>query len=211
MVDFDDAETHAAAMLREARLDGDDTPNPRLVAKRVDVRLIRSPKHFMLGGGLGQRGMLDGRHVVRVRAGLSEHVERFVVAHELGHVAARRWNLRLDDEEGWCNAFAGALMLPRRSVRSAWTKLGDLAEFVVHWPHVPPTCAALRLGEIRAADVYVVQGRQVIYARAEEVSGGDILRAASEALDIGSTERAGLRAARLPEVARRAAVMRQAA
>lgn len=204
---FSDAEGWADAVAREARLDGDEAPDPRLIAKRLGVTLVSAPARSILGG-VGQMGRLGDGYLIRRAAGLAPSHAAFVVAHELGHVTVRRLGLRVDDEEAWANAFAGALLLPRSPLQRVWRRGCDLGDVLEAWPNVPPTCAALRIGEARLADTIVIQGRVARYVRGEIAPSPELIPVAIEAVRSGRASRPGIaKAWRLPEVPRRAALV----
>lgn len=208
MQTIQDAEGHAEGLLRQLQMDGDDAPNPARIAKRLGVELLRAPRSSFVGRAFGQKARLGDRWIVRVRRGLSPRFERFVIAHELGHVIVDRDrpSAACEDEEQWCNVFAGALVLPRDPLRAAWRRSGELEELLERFPHVGPTCVALRLGELRLADVYVIERQRVAWARAERVPSREVLSLAATATRAGSAIRPGMRAVRLLDAPSRAAV-----
>jgi len=205
--DLDDPQAWAAAILREVAMDGDEAPDPRRVAKRLSVTIVSSPARSILGG-YGQMGRLGDGWVIRRAAGLPLPVLLFTIGHELGHIAIRRYGVRVADEEPWCNVFAGALLLPRDPLRHAWVRGGDLGDVIERWPNVSPTCAALRLGETRLAETMVIQGRAMRYVRMEAEPSQDLIALGVEAARAGRAARPGLaKAWKMPEVPRRAAVV----
>lgn len=203
---MDDADSCAEAALRLVRLDGHDSPDPALVARRLGVALFVAPKSARWAE-LGERAIVNGEERIYVRSGLSPQVRNLVIGHELGHVIVARWRMTMAKpiEEQWCNRFGASLLAPSRSVRSAWR--GDVHAFCARWPHVPSTCMALRIGEARLASVFVTEGRNVRYARATCPPPGDVADLARRALAENRIERPGIRAARLPDVRRRVAIV----
>jgi Zn-dependent peptidase ImmA (M78 family)/transcriptional regulator with XRE-family HTH domain len=118
---LDDAE-RAAAVVRDAWHLGSD-PIPSLVdlleqqGVRVFVVEIESDQPFD-----GLAATADSMPVVVVAAHWPRERQRFTLAHELGHrVLEGRMDAELS-EEGACNRFAGAFLLPRESAVAA---LGD--------------------------------------------------------------------------------------
>jgi hypothetical protein len=210
-IDFDDAAASAAATLRAGRLDGEPRPDVRLLCRRLAVRLELVPP-YVLRGGHAARYSAVGDKIVRRRA-LPTHVDAFVLAHELGH----RWRylagVPFDEvrEEHWCNAFAGALLVPGESLFTLWRRGHDLSDLMEAYPHVAATCLALRVGEARLAETVVVQGQAVRHIRASRAPGVELVALGVEAARSGRASSPGLaRAWRMPEVPRRAAVIMDA-
>jgi hypothetical protein len=209
-INFDDAQAWAAATLREVAMDGDDAPDPRRVAKRLSITIVSAPARSILGG-FGQMGRFGDGWLIRRAVGLPLPALLFTVAHELGHIAVRRYGLRVQDEDPWANAFAGALLLPRDPLRLAWRKGGDLGDVVERWPNVAPTCAALRLGETGLAGTAVIQGRALRYIRMEAEPSQDLIALGVEAARAGRAMRPGIaKAWRMVDAPRRAAVVVEA-
>lgn len=205
---MDDAEDFAALVLRRARLDGHDRPDPRLVAQQLKVGVFRAPRSLRWSE-LGERVRVGREVRIYVRADVAEPLRSHVIAHELGHVTVDQYGLRPERLEEWCNRFAGALLVPAPAVWSTWRRATDVARFVAAWPERAPTLLALRLGECRCADVWVTEGRRLRYTRAERPGVTRELEAAGlEAAIEGASKRLGLRAVRLLDGPRRAAVWR---
>lgn len=203
-VDFTDAASSAGAVLRAVRLDGDVRPDPRLVCRRLSVRLELVAPHTIRGGHAA-RYVGFGDRIIR-RRGLPPWLDAWALAHELGHrtLGARR----VDDEEGWCNAFAGSLLVPPEPLFDRWRRGHDLADLIECYPNVAPTCLALRVGEARLADTVVVQGVATRYVRAECEPSCELVALGVEAARSGRAHRPGVaKAWRMPEVPRRAAVV----
>lgn len=206
--DFDNASAAAEATLRTVRLDGEQAPDMRLLCRRLAVKLeVVAP--FVLRGGHAGRYSAVGDRIVR-RRGLPAHLEAFVLAHELGH----RWRARLaipfdESEERWCNAYAGALLVPLAPLFAVWHRGHDLADLIETYPNVAPTCLALRLGETRLARaVVVVQGRDVRHVRNTGAPGPGVVALGIEAARRGHASSPGLaKAWRMPESPNRAAVV----
>lgn len=209
MVDFADAARFANASLRDARLDGEPRPDPRLVARRLGVTVISSPRHYLVGG-VAQAALVGKRGVIRRAKDLRGSRLLFVLGHELGHLALMRSGHVVPSAsvEAWCNAFAGALLVPRAPLAEAWGIGGDLGDVLERWPDVAPTCLALRVGEAGLASSVVVQGRSVRYARAERYDERAVVDVGVEASRLGSAVRPGVaKGWRLSEVRSRAAVV----
>jgi hypothetical protein len=207
MIDFADADASAASVLRDACMDGDDAPDVRTVCRRLGVRLELVPPHVLRGNHAARYSAIGDR-IIR-RRGLPSHIDAFVLGHELGHRYCRQAGRPLDDlEDRWCNAFAGALLVPSEPLSAQWRRGHDLADIIEAYPNVAPTCLALRLGEARLASTVVVQGRATRYVRAECPPSSEIVMLGVEAARLGRASRHGLaKAWRMPEVSRRAAVV----
>lgn len=179
-VDFEDAAASAAATLREARMDGDRAPDLRVLCKRLGVRLELVAPHVLRGNHAARYAAIGDR-IVR-RRGLPPPRDAFLLGHELGHRYRRRAGYAFDDvEEGWCNAFAGALLVPPEPLFDRWRRGHDLGDIIDAYPHVAPTCLALRVGEARLAGTVVVQGVGVRYVRADIGPSREIVQLGVEA------------------------------
>jgi len=206
-IDFEDAAASAAATLKAARMDGEERPEPRLVCKRLGVRLELVAPH-VLRGGHSARYSVVGDRIIR-RRGLRPSWDAFLLGHELGHRYRRLAGRPHDDqEEAWCNAFAGALLVPSETLFYRWHRGHDLGDLIEAYPNVAPTCLALRVGEARLADTIVVQGRQPRYVRAGVAPSPEMIDVAAEAARHGRATRAGVaKAWRMIDGPTRAAVV----
>lgn len=203
---MESAESVAECVLKSVRLDGHDSPDPSLIAKRLGARVFLAPRSVRFGA-LGERVRVGDEERIYLRTGLLPSTEAHVLAHEIGHVIVARWNLHPSDEEGWCNRFGAALLAPATSVRRAWRECASIATMCDRWPLVPPTCIALRVGETLCADVFVTQGRRVAFAAARSEATSAIVELGAEAARDGAAARPGLRAVRLSGRVHRAAVV----
>lgn len=202
---FGHAQEMATLTLDEARLGAEVAPDPRLVAKRLGVVLATAPARAILGG-VAQAGRLGSGFVIRRASGLPEPLARFAVAHELGHIAVMRHGLTTADEEAWCNAYAGALLLPREPLAETWRRGHDLGDVLERWTNVPPTCVALRVGEAGLAGTLVVQGLAVRYTRGVRSHAPELVTLGAEAARTGRARSGVANAWRLADRAGRAAV-----
>jgi hypothetical protein len=206
LVDFEDAAASAVATLREARMDGDRSPDVRLLCRRLGVRLELVAPHVLRGGHVARYTSIGDR-IVR-RRGLPPWLERWWIAHELGHRWLARVGRAVEDEEGYAHAFAGALLVPAEPLFDRWRRGHDLADLIEAYPDVAPTCLALRVGEARLAGTVVIQGVGVRYVRAEIEPSREMVALGTEAARAGHAIKPGIaKAWKLPEVARRAAVV----
>jgi len=207
-VDFDDAVASSAAFLRRLRMDGLHRPNLRRACREESIRLELVAPHVLRGGHLARYNPI-GDSIVR-RRGLDERRDGFAIGHELGH---RYWAkagrpFGGEDEEAWCNVFAGALIMPREPLAAFWRRGHDLADLMEAYPHVSPTCIALRLGEARLAEVLVIQGTGLRYVRADVRPTDDLVQLGVEAARYGKAVRSGIgRGWRMADAFRRAAVI----
>lgn len=180
-MDVEAIEGYAALALREAAMDGDDAPDPRVFCKRIGVMVVRSPRSRFIGRNHAQVGVLDGRPVIRVRHGLPAWLERFYMLHEASHVLLARWGVQRMDEEQIANGMAGAISMPLDALRRAWRKGEDLRDVMERWSEVGQTCCALRVGEARLADTAITIGRRVIYKRSDQPIDAPLLEYAARA------------------------------
>lgn len=200
---MDEAEEMAGLVLRESMQDGADRPDVWAVAKRLRVSVYKAPRSAKWSE-LGERVRVNGEDRVYLRSDVAEPLRTVVLAHELGHITVSRFGLRPEDEERWCNRFAAALIAPEPSVWRAWRRAGaDAHTYLSAWWATTPTLAALRLGECRCADVWVVQGSSVRYSRAERQAPAWLVNAAREAINGGAPRRT---VARLGDGAKRVVV-----
>ena len=211
MIEQWDAEAYAAAVLRLCGLDGVDSPNAAVVAKRLKIGI-----YWAEPGTLEDKAELTplegGGWAIRVRRDLDTPALWFAIAHELGHLFQRKLRLVAPDEESFANQFAAALLLPREPLRFAWRQSRDLEVAIAAFPAVPATCVALRLGEAGLADVFVVEAGQIKHARTNDNTSPDgIVALASRAIRAGRVALPGLHAVRLPDGHKRAAVVIDAA
>lgn len=105
--------------------------DPAAVAARLGAVVVRQPADSDVTGMLIQR---DGRTVIGVNGNLDEQRQRFALAHLAGHLHLHRKRdlildvvdrfsrgslscLATDREEVEANRFAGALLVPERTVR----------------------------------------------------------------------------------------------
>jgi Zn-dependent peptidase ImmA (M78 family) len=111
---MDDAED-AAIKLRDAWCLGEDPlPNVRemLEGKGILMFDVDAPKTFN-----GFAGHADGHPVIVLAKWLDEDLprKRFTALHETGHLLLKlpeKWQAK--EQEGICNRFAGAMLIPRR-------------------------------------------------------------------------------------------------
>lgn len=174
---MEDAEAVAGAVLRDVRLDGAERPCPRLVARRWKIGVYFAPRSVRWSE-IAERTRVRGEDRIYIRTGLSPQFQAHVLGHEIGHVAVARLGLRLDDEEAFCNHFGGALIAPEPAVWRTWRSCERVDQMVAEWPEVTPTCIALRVGEVRCADVWIVERGAVLYARGRARSARPIVKAA---------------------------------
>lgn len=210
-IDFEDAAASAAALIRAKQMDGERSPNERVLCRRLGVRLELVAPHVLRGGHAARYSGVGDR-IVR-RRGLPPWLDRWVIAHELGHRWRRQAGLPFEEsEEGWCNAFAGALLVPGEPLFDRWKIGHDLWDLVEGYPTVAPTCLALRVGETRLAETVVVQGLCPRYVRADHEVTRELVTLAVEAARCGRAAKPGIaKAWKMPEVPRRAALVLEAA
>lgn len=176
------------------------------MCRRLEVRLELVAPHVLRGGHAARYSVIGDR--ISRRRGLPPFLDSFSLAHELGHRWLRKaGRVMNEDEEAWCNAFAGALLVPHTPLVDLWRRGHDLGDLLAAYPNVSATCIALRIGEARLAETFVVQGEATRYVRANHAPSPDLVRLGVEAARRGRAFRAGAKAWRMPEVPRRAAVV----
>lgn len=207
-IDYIDASADADRVLRSVRMDGAEQPDPRAICRDLGVRLELVAPH-VLRGGHAARYTGFGDRIIR-RRGMPPWMDAWAIAHELGH---RTLGARvIEDVESWCNAFAGALLVPASSLFVRWRRARSLASLFEAYPHIAPTCLSLRLGEARLADVVVVQGRTPRYVRTDRVIDSSAIDIGAEAARRGHASRAGVASAwKVADGTMRAAVILDAA
>jgi len=90
---------------------------------------------------------VNGERRIYLRSGLSPLRQRWAVAHELGHLALELDSSTRENEDA-CDAFAAALLLPRRAFQVALRETGVSYTKLAQWFVTTESCAALRLGEV---------------------------------------------------------------
>lgn len=127
----------------------DETPPPILeVAKKlIGTPVLTVP--FRVLHGDGQLAKVNGEPRIYVRSGLTPKRLRWAVAHELGHHILKLDSSTLENEDA-VNAFAAALLVPRRAFQLALRETGPKLSYtkLARWFATTESCAALRLGEV---------------------------------------------------------------
>lgn len=207
-VDFEDASASAASTLRAGRMDGDQSPRARVLCKRLPdpVRLELVPPFTLRGNHAARYSHLTNT-IIR-RRGLPPQDDEWWIGHELAHRHLRRAERPFGDfEELWCNAFAAGILIPSEPLIERWRKGHDLRDLIEAFPLARPTCLALRVGELRLADTFIIQGAQARYTRAERAPSPDVVQLGAEAAQRGYVANTNARAWRLVDAPRRAAVV----
>lgn len=209
LVTLDDADPLSEALLKLAREDGAERPNVPLVARRFGVPVLRAPpSSSRLWRDRAETIPVGDELRIYLRADVSPEQKSQIIGHELGHVAIRRWGLRVDgDEERWCQRFASALLLPRATVTCGWRATGgDLALLLARWADVPPTAVLLRVPEALGLATWIVQGSRARYTYGPAPTRA-VFNAANDARRAGTARVDGLRAVRLADGRHRAGVI----
>ena len=207
-VDFGKAQRCADEILHETRLNRERAPDAVLVARRFGVRVKKVARHA-LRLTPASAVHLESGWLIAVREDTAVATAQFCIAHEVLHVACRRWKIVPEDWEGFANAGAAALLVPSGCLQEKWHQHRNVRKTFAAWPHCPPTATTLRLGECGIAPTWITQGDEVRYRRAES-SPPEVTSIGSEAARRGQATRPGLRATRLPDAPRRAAVVGEA-
>lgn len=200
----------AELVLHEVGLGGDMEPDPIDVAERLGIPCYDLPRED-IGGVAGLTSWIEGGYIIQIADDLSSAGHQGVGAHELGHVCCRLWNVFPKDRERFAWIFAGALLVREDRLRESWARHRDARRVIRDWAHVPSTVTVLAIGECSIADVFVVQDADVRHARSRTAACDDVLRLGMSAWQHGTASRKGLRATRLYDATRRAAVVRDAA
>ncbi|HSC85857.1 MAG TPA: ImmA/IrrE family metallo-endopeptidase [Polyangiaceae bacterium] len=158
-------EGEARWMLRRAGIEDDEPPPILELARRVVGLRVEQVPHRALPGD-GQLATLHGERRIYVRTGLPPARLRWAIAHELGHLA-----LSLDsgspENEDLANAFAAALLAPRRAYQLALNETGPSYTRLARWFITSESCAALRFGEVTDTPLALVAPTRVRVRGAE--------------------------------------------
>src|SRR5688572_15014977 len=194
---LDDIEGEAGLMLR--RWGDGDTEAPRVLELARRVLGDRSgvvTVHARALPGDAAVAVVNGQQRIFVRRGLEPSRQRWAVAHELGHIALRLDSSSLANEDA-CNAFAAALLAPRRAFQAALRETGMSYTQLARWFVTTESCAALRLGEVTDVPLALVAPARV------RVRGADF----SWPTDLRAARVPGVRRATLKDDRRRVALL----
>jgi hypothetical protein len=173
---LDEIEGEAALLLRQG---GQDDGGPPRVLELARAALgpggIEAVPHRALPGD-GCLATVQGERRIYVRTGLSPLRLRWVVAHELGHLSLCLDSSSRQNEDA-CDAFAAALLLPRRGFQVALREVGANYSKLARWFVATESCVALRLGEVTDVPLALVAPARVRTRGAEFAWPAD-LRAA---------------------------------
>ena len=166
-------EGEAELMLRQCSADDAEPPAILLLAKRVLGTAVEAVHARALPGD-GALATVNGCRRIYVRSGLSAVRLRWAVAHELGHLV-----LGLDsscrENEDSCDAFAAAILAPRRAftmaLRDAGPSFGKLARRL----QSTESLVALRLGELTGCPLALLTPERVRVRGGEFVWSEDVL------------------------------------
>jgi len=169
---MEDIEREAGLMAR----DGSEAPRVLELARRVlggRDGVVAVPGRALPGDGALVR--VRGRVQIYVKSGISTERVRWVVAHELGHLA-----LGLDSSsranEDACDAFAAALLLPRQAFGAALAEVGPSYAKLARWFVTTESCAALRLGEVTGVPLALITPKRIRTRGAEFSWPADLSR-----------------------------------
>jgi hypothetical protein len=154
-----DFDADADLLLQHHGFDDEMAPNVIRLARcvlGVGVQTV----HARALPGDGALAIVHGQARIYVRSGLSPARQRWVIAHELGH-----WALGIDSScqanEDKCDAFAAALLVPRRAFKCALTRVGLHCSTLARELAVTESCVALRLGEVTGCPVALLTPQRV--------------------------------------------------
>jgi predicted transcriptional regulator len=158
------AEMQAERLLRLAKLTG--PPTPSAIITELPRVLVRLDANLPASGG---SHWANGRWLLLINGSEPAVRQRFSLGHEYKHALDHRFRDLMyedlpalsahDQAELAADAFAAALLMPRRWVRRAWRdghhRIGDLAEmFAVH-----PRAMARRLDTLKLRRLPVTDPR----------------------------------------------------
>jgi hypothetical protein len=154
---FDDIEGEAALMA------GDDSEAPKVLA--LARRVLGGPGtvltvHARALPGDACLATVNGQRRIYLRSGLESRRLRWAVAHELGHLALELDSSTRENEDA-CDAFAAALLLPRRAFQLALRETGVSYTKLARWFVTTESCAALRFGEVTDVPLMLVAPARV--------------------------------------------------
>jgi hypothetical protein len=159
-MDLGDIEGEAALLLRQGGQDDGGPPRVLELARAILGRGgVEAVPHRALPGD-GCLAVVQGERRIYVRTGLEPVRLRWVVAHELGHLALGLDSSSRDNEDA-CDAFAAALLLPRRAYQAALREVGVSYTKLARWFVTTESCAALRLGEVTDVPLALVAPARV--------------------------------------------------
>lgn len=165
----------AELRLREARLDDDEPPN----MAKLCVAMTGHPFWWSRVGPESCLARVNDERRVVVRRGVPPARARFLIGHELGHLHHLLVGYRGEDLEERCDAFAAALVAPRRAVRAATKRHAHRVSQLAEALKVTQACALLRLGEVDRRPVLLL--RRPPIARGAAFAWPDSLRRAVSA------------------------------
>jgi hypothetical protein len=202
------AEENAVHLLRSAGLDGENYPDPGVVAARLDIRVRRVTSVHLPGNhGAFYDATDQSMAEIHVRKSLGMQQLMSCIAHELGHLSAIRSHLNLHSEEKYADIEGAAVLMPRASISNWWSRHLDIEGLFREWSHVPPSSIALRLGEVQAAETWIATRRTIIHRRSNRAFRSGILALSERAIDRGYARGNGYIAFRLPDAPGRAVIV----
>lgn len=153
-MDLADLEGEAALALRRAGQESDEPPCILEVARRLTGRAVEVASFRALPGD-GCLVRVRGEPQIYVRGQLTPQRLRWVVPHELGHLALGLDSSTRENEDA-ADAFAAALLLPRRAFQIALQETGVSYSKLARWFATTESCAALRFGEVTSTPLALV-------------------------------------------------------
>lgn len=165
MLSLVEIEGEVGCVLRRGGEEGDEPPRILDVARRVTGNPVEVVPFRALPGD-GQLARVRGEPRIYVRGKLSPQRLRWVVAHELGHLALGLDSSTRENEDA-ADAFAAALLLPRRAFQSALREVGVSYSKLARWFATTESCAALRFGEVTDTPIALLAPERVRVRGAE--------------------------------------------
>lgn len=197
-LDQADIEGEADAAYRAAGLDPDEAVSPIWLAKRLlgERNVVGVPALMhQLGGCLA---LVNGAPRIFYRNRLPTELRDFVVGHELGHALLRDRAGEGVELERACDAFAAAIIAPRRAYLAALRVCGAQYPKLARAFATSESLVALRFGEVTGAPLALVAPRSV------RVRGAEYSWPSEPAIrELAARPKPGLRKAQLKDDLRR--------
>ncbi len=147
-------EGEAALVLEKCGYDDGEPPEVVKLARRLLGVAVQSVHARALPGD-GSTATVNGQRRIYVRCRLPTHRLRWAIAHELGHVVLGLDSGSVENEDA-CDAFAAALLAPRRAFRAAVDRNGVNFQKLAMYLQTTESFAALRLGEVTGCPLVLV-------------------------------------------------------
>lgn len=163
----EEIEGNAECLLKLAGVDLDGPSRPVALAKSLlGPGSVRAVYARALPGD-GSFAVVNGHPRIYVRQGLSKARRRWAICHELAEWWMWREDIRDEWVEGYADAIAAGLLVPRAAFQCALREVGDEYHRLAEWFGTTESCTALRLGEVTGEPLALIAPR-VVRVRGEE-------------------------------------------